>query len=97
MSRRIHCVDHQSLSKDKEIYLEEAEMNKILKYLSLAHLVEVRIYISEILLYQHLVSLIDIDHGGSIDAKELQFLISAIGSNIQLRVRIILCVLVILF
>jgi hypothetical protein len=80
--------------KEKEINLKEVEMNKILKY-SLPTWLKLEFKISEILLYQHLFSLIDIDQGGSIDAKELQSLFSAIGSNITAQeVRIIIFLVV---
>jgi len=40
---------------------------------------------SEILLYEHHFSLIDVDNGGSIDASELQALIVAFGSKISIE------------
>ena len=70
--------------KDKEINYQELEVDKILRY-SLPSWLKMEFKISEILLYQHLFSLIDIDGGGSIDASELQTLFASIGTIISLE------------
>lgn len=70
--------------KDKEINYHEIEIDKILRY-PLPTWLKMEFKISEILLYQHQFSLIDIDGGGSIDSQELQGLFTSIGSQVSLE------------
>jgi hypothetical protein len=72
------------LRKDIIINEQEVLIDSILKY-PLPSWLKMEFKMSEILLYQHLFSLIDVDGGGSIDGKELQGLFSSIGSSISLE------------
>lgn len=82
-----HINDIKSLirqfRKVPEIDEREVLIDSILRY-PLPTWLKLEFKISEILLYQHQFGLIDIDQGGSIDAEELQYLFTSIGSAVTL-------------